>query len=483
MNSNFMIKLALTSAFVAVPTIGCTSLGISSTMEVKSSKVAAQNAHRLALKAEKALAKGKLDAAQTYGEGAVEADFQNIEYRAQLAQIYMANGRFASAERTWMDVMELGQVDPRTVISLALSRIALGKVDSAIALVEANRSLVPASDYGLTLALAGQSGRAVDVLSEAIRADNATARTRQNLALAYALDGRWNDARVMATQDMNQDRVNERIAEWAQYARPGAYQTRIAGLLKVEMQSDSGQPVRLALANYGSNLAQNDVETPAVQQFSVAQSGLLSAIGPAPVAKGKGFAAASEMETMDASASAPESLLPEAFMAPQRMAENTSSNSGIKMVSIPVLGNIYPNGNAPLIKAASGPSKQAAAGSKQAAKPASSGKAPVKLALADVAPKSGVSGTHLVQLGAFSSVSSAKQAWEKYSSRYSVLSGFSSASSTVVVNGKSLVRLAAMGFDSKQSAESACQSIKAKGGSCMVRNISGSQPIKMASAR
>jgi D-alanyl-D-alanine carboxypeptidase len=487
MNSNFMIKLALTSAFVAVPTIGCTSLGISSTMEVKSSKVAAQNAHRLALKAEKALTKGKLDAAQTFGEAAVEADFQNIEYRAQLAQIYMANGRFASAERTWMDVMELGQVDPRTVISLALSRIALGKVDSAIALVEANRSLVPASDYGLTLALAGQSGRAVEVLSEAIRADNATARTRQNLALAYALDGRWNDARVMATQDMNQDRVNERIAEWAQYARPGAYQTRIAGLLKVEPQSDSGQPVRLALANFGSNLAQNDAELPSAPQASVAQSGLLSAIGPAPEAKGNGFAAAREMETMVAQASAPQSLLPESLAAPQKMAENSPSNSNIRMVSIPVLGKIYDSERAPLIKAASGPAKQAGTASRQSAMDAPRSKSPVKLALADVAPKpsasSSKSGTYLVQLGAFSSVSSAKQAWEKYSNRYSVLSGFSSASSTVVVNGKSFVRLAAMGFGSKQSAVSACQSIKAAGGDCIVRDVSGSQPIKMAFAR
>ena len=82
-----------------------------------------------------------------------------------------------------MDVMELGQIDPRTVVSLALARIAQGNVDSAISLVEANRSIVPASDYGLTLALAGQSGRAVEVLSDAIRADNASARTRQNLAL------------------------------------------------------------------------------------------------------------------------------------------------------------------------------------------------------------------------------------------------------------------------------------------------------------
>ena len=266
-----------------------------------------------------------------------------------------------------MDAMELGQVNPRSVISLALSRIALGKVESATALVEANRSLIPASDYGLTLALAGQSRRAVDVLSHAIRSDNATARTRQNLALAYALDGRWREARVMAVQDMNQDRVNQRIAEWAQYARPGAYQARIAGLLKVTPQADSGQPVRLALSNYTNNLANNEVAPAANGPATKGDELALAAIGPAPVAQSAGFAAASEMETKVAPSARAKSLLPDAIKAPQKMAMQSSAKPAIKMVSIPVLGKIYPGDKAPLIKAAKGPTKQAGIASKQKA--------------------------------------------------------------------------------------------------------------------
>lgn len=97
-----------------------------------------------------------------------------------------------------MDVIELNQVDPRTVISLALSRIAQGNTESAVALIDSHRSILPVSDYGLTLALAGRSGEAIQILIDAVRDDSASARTRQNLALAYALDGRWRDARVMA---------------------------------------------------------------------------------------------------------------------------------------------------------------------------------------------------------------------------------------------------------------------------------------------
>ena len=482
MTSNFMIKLAITSAFVAVPSIGCTSLGISNTMTVTKTTAMAKKAHAWALKAEQAQAKGQLGKAVTYSESAVEADFQNKEYRAQLAQLYMSQGRFLSAERTWMDVMDLGQVDPRTVISLALSRIALGKVESAIALVEANRAIVPASDYGLTLALAGQSGRAVEVLSEAIRSDNATARTRQNLALAYALDGRWREARVMAVQDMDQDRVNQRIVEWAQYARPGAYEMRVAGLLKVTPQSDSGQPVRLALANAPSNLAQVQTDAPEAELAFGSQNSALSAIGPVPTSESDGFDAASEADVRIASMPAPISAA---------TASSSIMHGGITMVSNPVLGLIIPDKRAPLIMAQKGPTKRAGIAANQKAVGApmavSSESKPVKLALADTAPKTsannGVKGSHLVQLGAFANAESAKKAWDQYSNRYSVLSGFSSASSTVVVNGKTYVRLAAMGFDSKNGADNVCNSIKAKGGSCLVRNISGNQPVKLAAGQ
>ncbi|NJM50370.1 MAG: hypothetical protein HC843_05305 [Sphingomonadales bacterium] len=219
-------------------------------------------------------------------------------------------------------------------------------------------------------------------MSDAIRQDNATARTRQNLALAYALNGRWREARIMAVQDMPQDRVNDRITEWAQYARPGAYETRIAGLLKVTPQSDAGQPVRLALANAPAALASAAPVAPA-QSLAEEASEELAAIGPAPVAMVKGFDAPEEKNVAVVAASKPAPIQP---------------------IEIPA------SDNAPLIKAPVGPSKAAAV------QPAAKAKEPAKLALADVAPKApatrNVSGTHLVQLGAFSTTENAKKAWE-----------------------------------------------------------------------
>ena len=453
MNSKMILKLALSGVVVGVPTAGCANMNAFSVKGISSVEKLAKQAEKNARKAEKHLAKGDLEKAVGYAESAVEGDLTNPEYRGILARVYMAQGKFKSAERTLTDVMELGVSDPRTVVSLALTRIAQGRTSSAISIIEANRSLISDSDYGLALALAGEEKRAVDVLTEAIRADGAGARTRQNLALAYAMDGRWREARIMASQDLAQDAVNEQISEWAHYARPGAYERRIAGLLNVTPQVDAGQPVRLALANSATGFAKaSPVPESSPVDLVPAAVRELAAVGPAPIATSVGFAAAEK----------------DVAVAPMPAME------------------------APLIKAPAGPVKAAVASQPKpnaapapvpAAKPVNA--APVKLALAEVEPRQSsprsVSGTHIVQLGAFSSSEGAKEAWAKYTKSYAVLQGFNSASSTVTVGGKKLIRLAAMGFGNKSSADAACKSIQAKGGSCIVRSVGSTPPVRLAS--
>lgn len=438
MNKTLFFKLAISTAFIAVPSVGCTQMGVSSASAKVSADAQAKKALAWAQKSEKMLAKGQVDKALTYAEAAVEGDMRNVEYRALLARIYMQQGRFVAAERTLMDVVELGQSDPRTIVSLALAKTAQGKVESAIALVDANRAILPASDYGLALALAGDNKRAVDVLVDAIRSNNATSRTRQNLALAYALDNRWREAQVMASQDMPQTVVDQRIVQWAQYARPGAYEVRVAGLLGVKAQADTGQPVRLALNAVSTDVQMASVAAPESVSVAMAEPmAELAAIGAAPV----------------------------------DFDDGAEDNVQVAVAS-PV-----PAFEAPLIKAPIGPSKAAE----------TVAKTPVKLALADTRPVNAaksVAGTHLVQLGAYSSPANAKNAWGKLQSKYGVLQGFDSASSSVTVNGKKLTRLAAMGFGNKASADAACRAIKGKGGDCIVRSVGGeSAPVQMAQAK
>lgn len=469
MNSKMIVKLALSGAVIAIPTAGCSTLNVGGAKGISSTDVLAKRAESNARKAEKQLAKGKLDKAQRFAELAVEGDLTNPSYRSTLAKVYMAQGRFQSAEQTLNDVVQLGINDPRTVVSLALTRIAQGRTQSAIALIEANRSLISDSDYGLALALGGQDAQAVDVLTQAIRADGATARTRQNLALAYALNGRWREARIMASQDLDAEAVNKQISEWAHYARPGAYERRIAGLLGVTPQADSGQPVRLALAN---------ANKPALASAAPAQAPKASQ-EPVKVASSPVDLLPRQDQELKATGPAPVNLLPrqdqKAAVAPAAAPIATNVEFAAAAENNTQVAAVKPAMEAPLIAAVKGPLKKAVAAAPVA-------KAPVKLAIANTKPKlqKQMSGSHVVQLGAFSSTDSAKRAWTEYNRQYSVLGGFASASSSVTVGGKRLVRLAAMGFGNKESADSVCERIKSRGGSCIVRSVGSKKPVRLA---
>jgi D-alanyl-D-alanine carboxypeptidase len=88
------------------------------------------------------------------------------------------------------------------------------------------------------------------VLTEAARAEGADARTRQNLALAYALSGRWVQARMLASQDLSPAKLEARMAEWSKLAEQPDAQIRVASLIGTKAQQDAGMPVRLALSNF-----------------------------------------------------------------------------------------------------------------------------------------------------------------------------------------------------------------------------------------
>ena len=167
----------------------------------------------LSSSASKALASGRTDKALEKAEAAVALDPRNAELRKMLAQAYLAQGRFSSARQSLDDALALGDASARTVISLALMHVAEGRPAAARALIEQHRDAIPASDYGLAVALAGDTKAGVDVLAQLIRSGDNTAKVRQNLAFAYALDGRWREAQIMAGQDLDPQLAQDRIAE------------------------------------------------------------------------------------------------------------------------------------------------------------------------------------------------------------------------------------------------------------------------------
>src|SRR3546814_9442887 len=114
--------------------------------------------------------------------------------------------------------------------------------------------IVPASDYGFAMALAGDTEEGLRILSAEARQLDATARTRQNLAYTLALAGRWRESKMVASQDLSPEDAGKRVGEWAVLARPGAEVQQVAQLMGVTPQADPGQPIRLRSEEHTSEL-------------------------------------------------------------------------------------------------------------------------------------------------------------------------------------------------------------------------------------
>lgn len=395
---------------------------------------AAGGAHpgQLADRADSALRKGD-GKAVALAEKAVQADPRNAAYRTTLGDAYLHAGRFASARQAYDEAMQLGDDKGRTALSLALADIAQGNGAHALDTLAAYRDSIPASDYGLAVALAGQPTQGVAVLTNLLRSGENTAKVRQNLAYAFALDGQWGQARIMAAQDVPANQVDARITDWAANGKPEDANKRVAMLLKVPVVADSGEPQALALANTPSTqqLADNAAARQAAPQLAAAAQQELPAIGG------------------DSSQAAPAVTLPAASDAPQN---EPSAPAALASLDLP-------------------PSEVAPATAQPAAYRVVGDHAPGRSASAVPAssPDLAVRGTHLVQLGAFSSPEGANRAWAHFTRRNPALNNHGHVITHAVVNGHDFWRVMAEGFNGYANASSLCHTVKVRGGACFVR--------------
>ena len=248
-----MKKMAITKLAASTLVLGVTMVGFGMNGQAKSQvsmsdEQVVSKAATAAKKAAKALTKQKLERAIALAEIAVGLQPRDAGYRLLLGQAYLASGRFQSAETSFIDTLTLDPERERAALNLALTQIALGKGDAARSTLADYRDKLPAADFGLATALSGNPEEAVRILEFATRAPDATAKTRQNLALAYAMAGKWTNAKVMAVQDLTPDEADIRLSQWATFVRPGSAPDQVASLLGVKPQDDAGQPTRLALA-------------------------------------------------------------------------------------------------------------------------------------------------------------------------------------------------------------------------------------------
>jgi Flp pilus assembly protein TadD len=413
---------------------------------VKTAMLAAQ-------KAQAALGAHKAETAVNWAEKAVAAMPQDSGYRMLLGEAYLAAGRFASAETAFTDTLTLSPKQEKAALKSALAKIALGKNSDAMGVLEANREAMSVADYGLALALAGDVQAAITTLESAVRGYDSTAKLRQNLALSYALSGRWREARTVAMQDLPTDLVNRRMSEWAAFSRPTTAYDQVASLLGVKPVYDAGQPTALALSN--------QADAPALAEATPTEPGAAS---PDQVAVA---AYEAPLQTTEANAAAEPSPVAVDVAATEPVA-----SSGRKIVFAPLSPIVQPireahaEADAPMIRSNRNPVKQAVV----SARPHSSPQAASKLE----------SGRFAVQLGAYSSASRADAAWAKASKRNASLAKYDSARNRVKVKNASLYRLAVVGFTSREDASRVCTEVRATGGSCFVRSSAGDTNIRLA---
>lgn len=400
-------------------------------------------------KAQTALEKGKVGKAVSYAEEAVLASPRDAEYRAVLGSAYLKSGRYESAATAFGDALELGDIRGRTVLSYALTKVATGDNRAAVKVLQARQNSVPRADLGLALALAGEADRGVSILIDTIREGNATPKSRQNLAYAYALAGNWRAARVMASEDVPPDQLDERLSDWAASARPDDHMLRVSNLLGLDPVSDGGQPQFLALSNFPSQpeLAAEAVQVAKAEEKSAPaaprQSETMAFNVARPDAPVVSQNRASEEPVVVTAAPAPSVDAPaaKAEPAPRRVTRPRTVNQ--RFVSNAVVQEV-PEANTP-------------------APNASSRSVPTRASVS--APARGSSDTHRVQLGSFNTREVAEQKWREFQHRYPSLKGRDVVITEAEVNGRTFFRVAAAGFGARQ-ARSICGSVKAAGGGC-----------------
>ncbi|MDE2619785.1 MAG: SPOR domain-containing protein [Sphingomonadales bacterium] len=403
------------------------------------------------------------DRAVARAEQAVQKAPQDAAPRAALGQAYLVAGRFESAATAFDDAMTLGDNSGRTALGLALAKIGAGRTREAVALLDDWRGEIPAGDLGLALALAGETARGVAVLSDAVRSGESTPKLRQNLAYAYALDGRWAEARLMAAQDVPAAELEKRMAIWALSALPDRNQDRVAGLIGAPLRNDPGQPAMLALRTdlLGEQLAAQDPSP--VRSAPVEPATAVAAAVPAegPVAELPALAEAGAPAVVEqnlaAQTAAPSPAAPSlAAPVPARVAL-------AKPLPRPSVASAF----APLVvkparvaraSAAVAPASTVAPAIATAAGQARSGAAP--------RPRVAAGGTHLVQLGAFSSPQGARRAWGIFVQRTPGLASYRMTVTSATVRGKAVWRVAAAGLTGAAPASGLCSQVKASGGAC-----------------
>ena len=422
----------------------------------------------LATRALIALNAHQVPAAIDLAERAVEHSPNDAGFRALLGNAYFAAGRFSSAEAAYKDSLTLYSNQPQVVLKLSLVETALGKKDQAVAFLRAGQSVLDASNYGLALALAGETDEAIQVLDAAARQPGADATVRQNLALAHALAGDWTEAKTIAAQDVPGDQLDSRIHQWMQLASPKSPAYQVAALVGVTPAVvDAGQPVRLTLRKPDTMMAAAAPSPkPAPVPVAVAapkpapRPKLAQAAAPAVAAPQPKF-----VEAVAAPVPAPAPQLQPAVVTLPASSSMVAQAESLAAVPLAIISTAAHKAAAEV--AALMPAKTAPAARPKVRR--------IAAAAHRGDPKV------VMQIGSYGSPQQVSTGWTRLTQRYPALRAYLPLRARFDSPKGTFWRLSIQGFDSQHEAQSRCQVLRSRGGACFVRGAAGDAPVRLAS--
>ncbi len=231
----------------------------------------------------------------------------------------------------------------------------------------------------------------------------------------------------MAGLDLAPADADQRIMQWAAFAKPNHAADQVAALLGVTPVADPGQPVALALnASVPVAVARSD-------------AGVAVMAAPEPKTETVAVAAVSPAPVVEAAA---QPAVAKITFAPRREF----------VQALPAVAFMPANiGKAPIAEAARRP----------------------------VAPRVREKGDWYVQIGAYDSADVARDAWVRARQRFAGFSGTAPAGMTFKTASREYYRLSVGGF-SRADADATCRAYRAKGGTCFVRAGAGDQIAQWA---
>jgi D-alanyl-D-alanine carboxypeptidase len=422
----------------------------------------------VATRALAAMNSNNLPLAIDLAERAVAKSPNDAGFRALLGNAYFASGRFHSAESAYKDSLTIYSNQPQVILKLALVETALGKKDEAVAFLDAGRSVLDPSNYGLALALAGRADEAVRVLEAAARQPGADGTVRQNLALAHALDGDWSEARTIAAQDVPGNQLDGRIQQWMQLASPKGPAEQIAAFVGVKpAASDQGQPVRLALRKTDTMMAAAapvpaapTVAAPAPKAAAPAPKPQVALAAPAPVVPPfPKFTPAVAIPAPTVKAAPAVALAP---AAPRSMIAQAEALAAVPFAAMATAAH-----QAAAEVAAFLPRKA----------PAISRPKIRRIASVVHRGNAGV----VMQIGSYRSPEQVSAGWNHLTQHYPALRAYLPLRARFDSSNGTFWRLSIQGFGNQREAIERCNVLKSRGGHCFVRGAAGDAPVEIAS--